>query len=223
MTGRSGSSIRDSKFSNNRNGIHVGGNSGISIVNTEVIDNYIGISVNGSSSIVVRNSLVQTNEQFGLFLNGGSTAEFIGSTQIVDNKPAQAILAYASHVYIGTGVHVENNGGGIGLSVGSSALIGGASIADNDDIGVSVGDNSMVAFEEEGGQSAFIGRNHGPAGLYLSGSATANFASTDSPVDISDNRGAGRDIVKCCGSASGVIKRLPPDPLRDFVPVVPHR
>ena len=32
-----------------------------------------------------------------------------------------------------------------------------------------------------------------------------------------------RDIVKCCGSASGVIKRLPPDPLRDFVPVVPHR
>ena len=32
-----------------------------------------------------------------------------------------------------------------------------------------------------------------------------------------------RDIVKCCGSASGVIKRLPPDPPRYFVPVAPHR
>ena len=32
-----------------------------------------------------------------------------------------------------------------------------------------------------------------------------------------------RDIVKCCGSASGVIKRLPPDPPRYVVPVVLHR
>ena len=31
------------------------------------------------------------------------------------------------------------------------------------------------------------------------------------------------DIVKCCGSASGVIKRLPPDPPRYVVPVVLHR
>ena len=31
------------------------------------------------------------------------------------------------------------------------------------------------------------------------------------------------DIVKCCRSASGVIKRLPPAPPRYFVPVVPHR
>ena len=41
------------------------------------------------------------------------------------------------------------------------------------------------------------------------------------PLGCSDAKA--RDIVKCCGSASGVIKRLPPDPPRYFVPVAPHR